>query len=113
MFYAVNIRGLEHHAVHVVTALCICDSLHKCYALSLLFASLHLATDFDKSGTLMTLQFPLGDFENGPPYAVTSEDYAKLLAPAFELYHGPVVSERTAESRTGRELVALWVRKGE
>ena len=61
-------------------------------------------------GLLMTLIFPIGDYEGGPPFAVSVELYQSLLSSGFTLIHGPCVSEKTVKSRQGRELVAVWQR---
>eukprot|EP00158_Paraphelidium_tribonemae_P001611 Partr_v1_DN24610_c0_g1_i1_m59915 putative Thiol methyltransferase len=62
------------------------------------------------SGQLLTIIFPLGDFENGPPFAVSVDAYKKLLLGNFKLVQEPYVSRRTVSVRAEREMVAVWTR---
>ena len=62
-------------------------------------------------GLLVTLIFPIGDFENGPPFAVNFEGYKQLLEQDFELLKGPYDSASTVKARQGREQVAIWQRR--
>jgi len=60
-------------------------------------------------GTLVTLIYPIGTHEGGPPFAVSPELYEGLLLANFELLR---MSEcRSAPSRIGREKLAIWKRK--
>lgn len=64
-----------------------------------------------ETGILVTIMFPLAEFEGGPPYSLSSQVYEQLLKDKFELVHGPVVSEATVPNRAGREMIAAWRRK--
>jgi len=61
-----------------------------------------------KDGTLITLIFPLGEFEGGPPYAMSFSLVESLLKPhGFEaIESGPAKESHSA--RQGREWLAVW-----
>ena len=62
-------------------------------------------------GLLMTIMFPLGEFEGGPPFALSVQTYKDLLEPrGFRCIYGPEPSDYTVDARKGRELVAIWTR---
>jgi SAM-dependent methyltransferase len=62
------------------------------------------------NGVLVTLIFPIGDYEGGPPFAVSTELYTELLSKAFKLVYGPAESPSTVPQRQGREKMAVWRR---
>lgn len=64
-----------------------------------------------KNGKLITLIFPLGEFEGGPPYAMSYSLVEGLLKPfGFEaIESGPAKVSHAA--RQGREWVAVWQKK--
>jgi hypothetical protein len=62
-------------------------------------------------GYLIVLVFPLGDYEGGPPYAVSKEAYHELLSKDFECVLEPRTVSCTVSIRKGREQLAIWRRK--
>lgn len=67
-----------------------------------------------RGGKLVTLMFPLDpSFTQGPPWAVTPEDYSEVLEGAglFRLVQSnPVPVERSHKGRGGKEAIAIWER---
>jgi len=73
------------------------------------------------NGTLLTLAFPIvlpdtdmlekkqNETLMGPPYAVTIEEYKRVLEPnGFQMMYEPVESEFTEASRKGKEVPIWW-----
>ncbi|CAM6091866.1 unnamed protein product [Calypogeia fissa] len=64
-----------------------------------------------QDGELITLMFPLGEFDNGPPFAVSIESYEKELNPHGFTMTSCKDNELAIGSRKGREKIARWTRK--
>mmetsp|Transcript_57799 Transcript_57799/g.183230 ORF Transcript_57799/g.183230 Transcript_57799/m.183230 type:complete len:190 (+) Transcript_57799:68-637(+) len=59
-------------------------------------------------GELITMQFPLVEKPEGPPYGVSREAYAEVLGPhGFEEFYNEV-PEKSHPDRGGKERVGRW-----
>lgn len=63
-----------------------------------------------RGGELITLIFPLGDYEGGPPHAMSKELVSRLLtAQGFEAtYLEPVNPALSHHGRGGKEMLGRW-----
>jgi methyl halide transferase len=62
----------------------------------------------DYEGVLVTLLFPVGEFQGGPPFATKPKTYQDLLLPlGFVCDFSEPVSQ-SFPARQGREHIAIW-----
>ena len=67
----------------------------------------------ERRGTYISLAFPLGPLDGGPPFAVTVEEVAALLEPRGLTLVAREVPHDSMPQRRGREELLLFERTGE
>lgn len=62
-------------------------------------------------GELITLIFPVGEFDGGPPYSVSVKSYEEVLNPHGFTMTSHEDNKLALAPRKGREEIACWTRK--